>query len=51
MHPYKMVKDLRTGYSTADTQGVLDGDLDEFMKHYLMQAGSGNFTPVSDDDI
>lgn len=51
LHPYKMVKDLRTGYSTADTQGVLDGDLDEFMKHYLMQAGSGNFTPVSDDDI
>ena len=51
LHPYKMVKDLRTGYSTADTQGVLDGDLDEFMKHYLMQVGSGNFTPVSDDDI
>ena len=36
LHPYKMVKDLRTGYSTADTQGVLDGDLNEFMKTYLM---------------
>ena len=41
LHPYKMVKDLRTGYSTADTQGVLDGDLDEFMRTYLMQEGSG----------
>ena len=50
LHPYKMVKDLRTGYSTADTQGVLDGDLNEFMKTFLMQQGSGNFTPVADDD-
>ena len=31
-----MVKDLRTGYETSDTQGVLDGDLNEFMKTYLM---------------
>ena len=37
LHPYKMVKDLRTGYETADTQGVLDGDLNEFMKKFLMQ--------------
>ena len=37
LHPYKMVKDLRTGYETADTQGVLDGDLNEFMKVFLMQ--------------
>jgi len=37
LHPYKMVKDLRTGYETADTQGVLDGDINEFMKVYLMQ--------------
>lgn len=41
LHPYKMVKDLRTGLSTADTQGVLDGDLDGFMKAYLMQQGGG----------
>lgn len=40
LHPYKMVNDLRTGYKTADTQGVLDGDLNEFMKRYLMQEGS-----------
>ncbi len=37
LHPYKMVKDLRTGYETADTQGVLDGDLNAFMKTYLME--------------
>ncbi len=37
LHPYRMVKDLRTGYETADTQGVLDGDLNEFMKVFLMQ--------------
>ena len=36
LHPYKMVKDLRTGYETADTQGVLDGDLNGFMKEFLM---------------
>mgnify|MGYP003495179019 FL=1 len=51
LHPYKMVKDLRTGYSTADTQGVLDGDLNEFMKRYLMQEGSGGpVAPVEDID-
>ena len=37
LHPYKMVKDLRTGYETSDTQGVLDGDLNAFMKRYLME--------------
>ena len=36
LHPYKMVKDLRTGWETADTQAVLDGDLNDFMKEYLM---------------
>lgn len=50
LHPYKMVKDLRTGVSTADTQGVLDGDLNEFMRSFLMQQGTGNLTPVEDID-
>ncbi|MCQ2182835.1 MAG: peptide chain release factor 2 [Bacteroidales bacterium] len=36
LHPYKMVKDHRTGWETADTQGVLDGDLNDFMKEFLM---------------
>ena len=39
LHPYKMVKDLRTGHETSDTQGVLDGDLNDFMKSYLMRRG------------
>ena len=38
LHPYKMVKDVRTGYETADNQGVLDGDLNPFMKEYLMKS-------------
>lgn len=51
LHPYKMVKDLRTGLSTADTQGVFDGDLDGFMKAYLMQQGGGAESgPVEDID-
>ncbi len=37
LHPYKMVKDLRTGHETSDTQGVLDGDLNDFMKIFLME--------------
>jgi peptide chain release factor 2 len=40
LHPYKMVKDLRTGYETSDTQAVLDGDLNEFIKSFLMEFGS-----------
>lgn len=36
LHPYKMVKDLRTGYETSDVQAVLDGDLNDFMKTFLL---------------
>lgn len=36
MQPYKMVKDLRTGYETANVNGVMDGDIDEFIKSFLM---------------
>ena len=51
LHPYKMVNDLRTGYKTADTQGVLDGDLNEFMRRFLMQEGSGGpSAPIEDID-
>jgi len=39
LQPYQMVKDLRTGVSTSDTQGVLDGDLDRFIYAWL-RAGS-----------
>jgi peptide chain release factor 2 len=40
MHPYKMVKDLRTGYETSDVQGVMDGELNDFIKAFLMEFGS-----------
>lgn len=39
LHPYKLVKDLRTSVETSNTQAVLDGDLDEFVKAYLMEFG------------
>lgn len=37
MHPYKLVKDLRTGIERTDVQNVMDGDLDEYIKAYLME--------------
>ncbi len=40
MHPYKMVKDLRTNYETSNVQGVMDGNLNDFIKAYLMEFGS-----------
>lgn len=42
LHPYKLVKDLRTNYETSNAQAVLDGDLNEFLKAYLMEMGSGH---------
>ncbi len=39
LHPYKLVKDHRTGYETSDTGAVLDGEIDGFIKSYLMQFG------------
>jgi peptide chain release factor 2 len=39
MHPYKMVKDLRTGVETSNVQAVMDGELDEFIKAFLIEYG------------
>ncbi len=36
-HPYNMVKDHRTDHETSNTQGVMDGNIDEFIKSYLME--------------
>ena len=38
LHPYKLIKDLRTGIERTDVQNVLDGDLDEYIKGYLMES-------------
>jgi peptide chain release factor 2 len=50
LQPYQMVKDLRTGFSTSNTAGVLDGDLDEFMQAALAQRAFGG-EPVNVEDV
>jgi peptide chain release factor 2 len=49
LQPYQMVKDLRTGVETSDTQGVLDGDLDQFMAASLAARVSGAGEQKVDD--
>ena len=39
LHPYKLVKDLRTNHETGNVQAVLDGELDDFIKAFLMEFG------------
>jgi peptide chain release factor 2 len=39
LHPYKMIKDLRTNFETGNVNDVLDGNLNNFIKEYLMQFG------------
>jgi peptide chain release factor 2 len=41
-HPYKLIKDLRTDTETSDVQAIMDGELDEFIKAYLMEFASEN---------
>lgn len=41
LHPYKMIKDVRTGHETSNVDQVLEGDLDAFIKAWLMQEGAG----------
>ncbi|PDH51068.1 MAG: peptide chain release factor 2 [Bacteroidetes bacterium MED-G17] len=40
MHPYKLVKDLRTNEETSNVQAVMDGDLEKFIKAFLMSKGN-----------
>lgn len=39
MHPYKLVKDVRTGYESTDVDSVMNGEIDQFLKSYLMLMG------------
>ncbi|WP_143161895.1 peptide chain release factor 2 [Flavobacterium terrae] len=39
MHPYKLIKDVRTQHETSDVEGVMNGNLDDFLKAYLMMMG------------
>ena len=42
MHPYKMIKDIRTNYETSNVDDVMNGELNDFIKAYLMEFGSKN---------
>jgi len=42
MHPYKLVKDLRTGFESSNVQAIMDGGLNDFIKAYLMEFGSSH---------
>lgn len=42
LHPYKLIKDVRTGYESGNVVAVLDGDLNEFIKTYLMEFGGAD---------
>jgi len=46
LHPYKLVKDVRTGCSTSQAQDVLDGNLDEFIKSFLLYRNNPNPEPI-----
>ncbi len=50
MHPYQMVKDHRTKEQVGDVNRVLDGDLDVFIKSYLMKKSSGTLGQATPDD-
>ena len=39
-HPYKLIKDIRTGYETSNVQAIMDGNLNDFIKAYLMEYGN-----------
>ncbi len=51
IHPYKMVKDHRTGYSSSAAEKTLDGDLDEFMKSYLTCRLTGEWARGGSDEV
>jgi len=51
LHPYQMVKDHRTKEQVGDVNRVLDGDIDVFIKSYLMKKSSGTLGAAVDEDV
>jgi peptide chain release factor 2 len=51
MHPYQLVKDHRTKEQVGDVNRVLDGDIDGFIKAYLMKKSSGTLAQAVDEDV
>jgi peptide chain release factor 2 len=51
MHPYQLVKDHRTKEQVGDVNRVLDGDIDGFIKSYLMKKSSGTLSQAPEDDV
>jgi peptide chain release factor 2 len=51
MHPYQLVKDHRTKEQVGDVNRVLDGDIDVFIKSFLMKKSSGTLGEAADDDV
>jgi peptide chain release factor 2 len=51
MHPYQLVKDHRTKEQVGDVNRVLDGDIDAFIKAYLMKKSSGTLAQTVEDDV
>jgi peptide chain release factor 2 len=50
LHPYQMIKDHRTKFQVGDVNRVLDGDLDEFIKAYLMRKALGKLEVAAGED-
>ena len=50
MQPYQLVKDLRTREQTGDVNRVLDGDIDQFIKAYLMKKAAGTLSAAVDEE-
>ena len=51
LHPYQMIKDHRTKEEVGDVNRVLDGDIDVFIKSYLMKKASGTLTHTVEEDV
>jgi peptide chain release factor 2 len=51
LHPYKLVKDHRTGFNVSSAERTLDGDLDEFMKAYLTCRITGQWARGGSDEV